>query len=91
LKRQGVTDVVIAPIGFVSDHMEVVYDLDTQAKQLCKELGLNMIRAKTAGTHPAFVSMIRELILERMDRAGRDDFGRASAAPVPAADCSLFS
>ena len=67
LKRQGVTDVVIAPIGFVSDHMEVVYDLDTQAKQLCEELGLNMVRSKTAGTHPTFVSMIRELILERMD------------------------
>ena len=60
-------DVVLAPIGFVSDHMEIIYDLDTEARTLCQELGLNMIRAATAGTHPAFVEMIRELILERID------------------------
>lgn len=65
LKEAGTTDVVIAPIGFVSDHMEIVYDLDTEARQLCEQLGLNMVRARTAGTHPAFVRMIRELILER--------------------------
>lgn len=67
LKQQGANDVVIAPIGFVSDHMEVVYDLDTEARQLSEQLGLNMVRARTAGTHPAFVKMIRELILERMN------------------------
>src|ERR1019366_4163915 len=69
IKRQGATDVVIAPIGFVSDHMEVLYDLDTEARLLCSELGLNMERAATAGTHPKFVSMIRELIVERMDES----------------------
>jgi protoporphyrin/coproporphyrin ferrochelatase len=63
----GKQDVVVAPIGFVSDHMEIVYDLDTEAAALGRELGLNMIRAATAGTHPLFVAMIRELILERMD------------------------
>lgn len=67
LKSNGVTDVIVAPIGFVSDHMEIVYDLDTEANALCRELGLNMVRASTVGTHPAFVSMIRELILERID------------------------
>lgn len=67
LKRSGATDVVIAPIGFISDHMEVLYDLDTEARKLCVELGLNMVRAATAGTHPAFIRMIRELLLERMD------------------------
>lgn len=67
LRAAGATDVVIAPVGFVSDHMEIVYDLDTEAKALCDELGLNMIRAATAGTHPMFVEMIRELIMERMD------------------------
>ncbi len=67
LKDSGATDVVIAPIGFVSDHMEVIYDLDTEARQYCDESGLNMVRASTAGTHPAFVRMIRELILERMN------------------------
>ena len=69
LKGNGVTDVVVAPIGFVSDHMEVVYDLDVEAQQVAKELGLNMVRAATAGTHPSFVKMIRELILERVDNA----------------------
>ncbi|HEX8472541.1 MAG TPA: ferrochelatase [Pyrinomonadaceae bacterium] len=69
LKAEGATDVVIAPIGFVSDHMEVIYDLDTEARQLSDEIGLNMIRATTVGAHPVFVKMIRELILERMDDA----------------------
>jgi len=67
LQAAGASDVVVAPIGFVSDHMEIIYDLDTEARALCRELGLNMIRAATAGTHPAFVKMIRELILERVD------------------------
>jgi len=67
LKRSGATDVVIAPIGFVSDHMEVIYDLDYEARQLCDETGLNMARASTVGTHPLFVRMIRELVLERID------------------------
>ena len=67
LHETGTTDVVVAPVGFVSDHMEVIYDLDTEAAALCRELGLNMIRVATAGTHPAFIEMIRELILERID------------------------
>jgi ferrochelatase len=68
LRAQGdVSDVVIAPIGFVSDHMEILFDLDTQACELCAELGLNMVRAQTVGTHPRFIRMIRELICERMD------------------------
>lgn len=56
------TTVVISPIGFVSDHMEVVYDLDTEAQQLAAELDLRLIRAGTPGIHPRFVAMIRELI-----------------------------
>ncbi|HJQ34200.1 MAG TPA: ferrochelatase [Pyrinomonadaceae bacterium] len=69
LKNEGVRDVVVAPVGFISDHMEVLYDLDTEARQLAAELGLNLIRAATVGTHPEFVGMIRELILERIDDA----------------------
>ncbi len=65
--RGTTTSVVIAPIGFVSDHMEIIFDLDTQARELCETLGLQMVRAETAGTHPRFVQMIRELITERMD------------------------
>ena len=67
LKERGVLDVVIAPIGFVSDHMEVIYDLDVEATQLAQEIGINLRRAATAGTHPLFVKMIRELIMERMN------------------------
>ncbi|MEK6283177.1 MAG: ferrochelatase [Acidobacteriota bacterium] len=67
LEAQGIRDVVVAPIGFISDHMEVLYDLDLQARQVCEHIGMNMRRAATAGTHPAFVKMIRELILERVD------------------------
>ena len=69
LKAEGVTDVVVAPIGFISDHMEVLYDLDTEARQVSEELGLNMIRAATVGTHPEFLRMIRVLILERTNLA----------------------
>ncbi len=66
LKAKGVQDVVIAPVGFISDHIEVLYDLNTEARQLCDEINLNMIRAQTPATHPKFVGMIRELILERV-------------------------
>jgi ferrochelatase len=59
--------VVLAPISFVSDHMEVLYDLDVEARQLCDALALPMTRAKTVGVHPKFIAMIRELILERMN------------------------
>ncbi|MDA1050024.1 MAG: ferrochelatase [Planctomycetota bacterium] len=64
-KSGEATDVVVSPIGFISDHLEVLFDLDTQAQNLCGQLGLNMIRAATVGTHPRFIRMIRELIDER--------------------------
>ena len=66
LAAEGVEDAVVLPLGFISDHMEVLYDLDTEAHQLCSELGLNMVRAATAGVHPKFIAMIRELIQERV-------------------------
>ena len=59
--------VVVAPIGFLSDHIEILYDLDTEAKQIAGELGLRMVRAETVGQHPRFIGMLRELILERLD------------------------
>jgi len=61
----GQTRLVIAPIGFISDHMEVLYDLDTEAADLCQELGVTMARAATVGTAPEFVAMVRDLIAER--------------------------
>ncbi len=60
-------DVVIVPIGFLSEHMEIVYDLDVEAADLCERLGLNMVRCGVVGTHPRLVRMIRELILERIE------------------------
>jgi protoporphyrin/coproporphyrin ferrochelatase len=66
LKAAGAGDLVVSPIGFISDHMEVLYDLDTEAQRLAEELNIKMIRAATAGTHPAFIRMIRELVTERM-------------------------
>ena len=69
LASAGVKEVVVAPIGFVSDHMEIVYDLDFEAQNRARELGMKLVRAATAGTHPSFVKMIRELMLERIDNA----------------------
>jgi ferrochelatase len=94
IKTQGSSsDVVIAPIGFVSDHMEILFDLDTQARELCDELGLTMVRAGTVGTHPRFIRMIRELICERLDEnlprlalghlGTRPDFCPVDCCPMP--------
>jgi ferrochelatase len=81
LHRDGVTDVVVVPIGFVSDHMEVRYDLDTEAAARATALGLRLVRAATAGTHPAFVRMVRELVLERTAGAPPRALGRRGPAP----------
>jgi ferrochelatase len=91
LKELDTEDVVIAPVGFISDHMEVLYDLDTEARKLSDELGLNMIRAATIGTHPEFIQMIRELIIERVDdTAPRRALGRLPPShDVCAIDCCL--
>jgi ferrochelatase len=68
VKAKGLASaVVLAPIGFISDHMEVLYDLDVEAQQLCDLLALPMTRAKTVGVHAKFIGMIRELIVERMN------------------------
>lgn len=86
----GMTDVVVAPIGFVCDHMEVIIDLDVEAADAAKEIGLNMVRAATVGTHPAYVRMVRELIVERMSsppqRASLGELG-ASHDICPAECC----
>jgi ferrochelatase len=62
---EGIRKLVVAPIGFISDHMEVLYDLDTEAADLCRQLGVDMARAATVGTDPAFIRMVRDLIAER--------------------------
>jgi ferrochelatase len=59
--RANPADSILIPIGFLSDHMEVIYDLDTEARALCNQLGIKMVRAGTPGTHPAMIRMIVEL------------------------------
>ncbi len=66
LHAESRDDVIVVPIGFISDHMEVLFDLDEEAKERAGELGMHMERAATVGTDPRFVAMIRELIVERM-------------------------
>lgn len=60
-------DVVLVPLGFLSDHLEVLYDLDVEARQVANDVGLKLIRAETVGTHPRFIAAIRDLIVERLD------------------------
>jgi ferrochelatase len=67
LQERGVRNVLIAPLGFLSDHLEVLYDLDTEARAVASDLAMKMVRAETVGTHPAFITMIRHLIVERLD------------------------
>ncbi len=94
LKAQNLSSaVVLAPISFLSDHMEVLYDLNIEARQLCESLSLPMVRAKTVGVHPKFIAMIRELILERTNPGTarralgalgpREDLCREDCCPAP--------
>lgn len=86
-------DTVVIPIGFISDHMEVLFDLDTEARAICEERGLNMIRAETVGVQTQFIAMIRELVHERMGLCEARAIGkygpnhdvcRADCCPAPA-------
>jgi protoporphyrin/coproporphyrin ferrochelatase len=81
LAAAGVPGVVLAPIGFISDHMEVVFDLDTEAMDTATRLGIPVARAATAGTHPAFVAAIRDLFVERAAVERGERPVRASIGP----------
>ncbi|WP_249998012.1 ferrochelatase [Actinoplanes sp. M2I2] len=86
LREQGVTDVVVSPIGFVSDHLEVIWDLDNEAAETAKRLGLGYARAATPGTDPRFVTMVRELVQERTAGAPLNRLGTLpvwDTCPVP--------
>lgn len=76
LAAEGATAVVLIPVGFVSDHMEVVYDLDTEALATAERLGLPARRAASAGIHPAFVTALRELVVERAAAERGEDVQR---------------
>jgi len=89
---EGSRDVIVAPIGFISDHMEVLYDLDEEARDRAQALGLNLIRAATVGTHPRFVRMVRELVEERLsDRPSRLALGELGPShDLCPADCCRY-
>ncbi|MEO2019263.1 MAG: ferrochelatase [Fuerstiella sp.] len=88
LRDDGVTRVVVSPVGFLSDHIEVLYDLDDEAKAVCEEIGVQMTRAATPGTHPVFVRMIRKLIQERLQETTRECTGQfAPNHDVCLSDC----
>jgi ferrochelatase len=75
-------DVVLVPLGFLCEHMEIVYDLDVEAHKLCEELGMNLVRAGVVGNHPRFVRMIRELVVERIEHNSvRPALGAQGPAP----------
>jgi ferrochelatase len=82
LAADGVQAVALFPVGFVSDHLEVIWDLDNEARQTAAQLGLAFVRAGTAGTHPAFVATVRALLEERR-RGGEPRLG----TNCPAACC----
>ncbi|HEY9718737.1 MAG TPA: ferrochelatase, partial [Trichormus sp.] len=92
-EAEGVRNVVLMPIGFISDHMEVKFDLDTEAQQLAQELGLTLVRAATVGVDPRFVTMIRNLVEERIAHDHqRVALGCMGASPDTCApDCCAYS
>ena len=85
--------VIVAPIGFISDHMEVMFDLDEEAAAVCKEHDIPFSRAATVGTAQSFVSMIRELIEERLEeRSEKRSLGDLGAwHDVCPQDCCLYN
>jgi ferrochelatase len=87
----GTPDLVVLPLGFVSDHLEVLHDLDREAVAQARALGMRLTRVPTVGTAPAFVRMIRELIRERIEPdAVRRGLGRLGPRPdVCPDDCCL--
>ncbi len=89
LHSENCRNVCVVPLGFISDHMEVLFDLDTEAAALTTKLGMKMVRAGTAGTHPAFIAGIRDLIAERVSGSSkRTVVGRLLPCPdVCAVDC----
>jgi ferrochelatase len=68
IQAEGYHDVIISPIGFLCDHVEVLYDLDVEAQHTAAACGVTYVRAQTVGTHPAFMAMLSDLIGERLRR-----------------------
>ncbi len=86
LANQGVSAVVVCPTGFVSDHVEVLWDLDTEARASAEALGMHFARAATAGVHPGFVTAIRELVEEQLTGAPAKSIGTLGLCGVDCPD-----
>jgi ferrochelatase len=67
ISKEGKSHVIVSPIGFVSDHMEVLYDLDVEAKRKSQELGLTMLRASSVGNDPMMIDMIVDLVKQQLE------------------------
>jgi len=67
LASAGDRDVVVAPIGFVCDHVEVLYDLDIETRQIARDIGVNFVRAATVNDHPAFIRMLADVVRRRIE------------------------
>ena len=84
LSRDGAEAVVLVPLGFVSDHMEVIYDLDTEAMATAEKLGLPAVRAATPGVDPRFVAAVRDLLVERAAVERGEEPRRRAVGSLPA-------
>jgi ferrochelatase len=82
LHDRGVGAVVVSPVGFVSDHLEVVWDLDNEAAEHAEKIGMGFARAASAGSDPRFVDMVVELVAEQVDGAPERALGTAPRAGV---------
>ena len=92
LRAAGVGAVVVVPIGFIADHMEVLYDLDTDARSVADEIGMKMTRASTVGSAPQFVAALRELIADHVDGRTPRTLGSRGPRPYPCAPgCCAYS
>jgi ferrochelatase len=91
LHAVGVSAVITAPVGFVSDHVEVIWDLDTEAADRAAELGMGFARAATAGSDPRFADMVVELIAEHVDSVPERGIGSVARAgcTVNGAPCAV--
>ena len=90
--QRGIDKMVVVPLGFVSDHMEVIYDLDHEAHDLCEQLGMKMARAGTVGIHPRFVSGLSDMIADTISGRTPEVLGDQGVWPMPCpTDCCVFA
>ena len=80
-RDEGVTAVIVSPLGFVCDHIEVLYDLDVEAKETCDEVGIVMARALSVNDHPRFIDAMADTIVATLDR-----YGAGRPLPIVSAD-----